>query len=423
MSDSPQQYDDSAAPERGGGTVSGTWQGHRRGTRDFARMLVAMFCAGVATFAQLYSPQAVLPSISRDLGIDAAAAALMVSAGTLGLALFALPWTYAADRWGKVRTMEAAVVLATALGLVIPWVPHFGALLVLRLAQGAALGGMAGVAVAYIVEETHVLSVGLATGLYVSGTTVGGLSGRLLSGPVAQATGSWREAVMAVSVLGAVAAVLFMVLVPRARRFVPVPSAGALRRTASRIGGHLRNPSTVSLFLLAFVLMGAFVTVYNYVGFTLEAPPYLLTQTQIALLFLAYLSGTVASTVGGRIAARWGRLRVVLAGIATMVAGILLTTARPLPVVVLGLVLLTIGFFAAHAVASAWTGVVAGAAKAQGTALYNVFYYTGSALVGWIGGYFYAAGGWPATGVFCIVLVVLGGAVAGWVLHRHPTAV
>ncbi|OAX52847.1 MFS transporter [Rothia kristinae] len=393
-------------------------EGHRRGSPEFTRMLIAMFCAGLATFAQLYSPQAVLPSIARDLGVEAASAALMVSAGTLGLALFALPWTYLADRWGKVRAMEIAVVAATVLGLVIPWIPHFGTVLVLRLAQGAALAGMAALAVSYISEETHALHAGAATGLYVAGTSLGGLAGRLISGPMAEVTGSWRVAVMTVSVLAGAAAVAFIVLVPRARRFVPVPPEGALRETAHRIGLQLRNPAMLSLFLLAFILMGAFVTVYNYVGFTLEAPPYLLSPSVIALLFLAYLSGTFASTTAARFSARFGRLHVVGACVAVMLVGIGLTLTRPLWLIVVGLVLLTMGFFAAHSVASGWAGLEAGVAKAQGTALYNVFYYAGSALVGWVGGFFYAAGGWLATGLFCAGLLVVGSAVACPVLHR-----
>lgn len=398
------------------------FQGHRRGTPEFSRMLAAMFCAGVATFAQLYSPQAVLPSMAADLHQDAASVALMVSAATLGLALFALPWTYVADRRGKVRSMETAVVAATVLGLVIPWVPSFGLMLVLRLAQGAALAGMAGLAVAYITEETHVLHAGAATGLYVSGTTIGGLSGRLLAGPVAQYSGSWRIAITAVSLLAAVAAVAFILLIPRARRFEPVPHTGAIQETGHRIATHLRNPSMLSLFLLAFTLMGAFVTVYNYVGFKLEAPPYLLSQTAIAMLFLAYLSGTFTSTAAGRLAVRWGRLHLMVFGILVMLAGIGLTMARPLVVVILGLVLLTMGFFAAHSVASAWTGKEAGVAKAQGTALYNVCYYAGSALIGWVGGFFFSAGGWTLTGLFCILLVACGSAVAVTVLHRRTVA-
>lgn len=384
-------------------------------------MLVAMFCAGVATFAPLYSPQAVLPSIASDLDRDVASVALVVSSATLGLALFALPWTYVADRWGKNRAMSIALIAATVLGLVIPWVPHFGMLLVLRFVQGAALAGLAGVAVAFITEETQALHSGAATGLYVAGTTIGGLSGRLISGPVAQLTGDWRIAIEAVAVLATAAAVAFLLLLPKARRFVPVPAAGAARTTLGRVVGHLRNPGMLSLFLLAFTLMGAFVTVYNYVGFKLEAPPYSLSEVAISLLFLAYLSGTYTSSAAGRLTARFGRLPTILVSMAVMVLGVLLTTAPGLVVVVIGLVLLTMGFFAAHAAASAWTGLMAGRSKAQGTAMYNLFYYAGSAVIGWAGGFFYIAGGWTLTGWFCIAIVAFGALVGGTVLRGRKT--
>lgn len=398
------------------------WLGYSRGTPEFTRMLVAMFCAGIATFAPLYSPQAVLPSIAADLHRDVASVALIVSSSTLGLALFALPWTYVADRWGKNRAMAAAIIAATVLGLIIPWVPHFGMLLVLRFVQGAALAGLAGVAVAFITEETQPLHAGAATGLYVSGTTIGGLAGRLISGPVAQFSGNWRLAIMAVAVLATAAAISFLLLLPRARRFTPVPAKGAIRTTASRIGRHVRNPGMVSLFLLAFTLMGAFVTVYNYVGFKLELPPYALSEVAISMLFLAYLSGTFTSSIAGRLTARFGRLTTILVSMLVMIAGVVLTTTTPLVVVVLGLIMLTMGFFAAHSAASAWTGLLAGEGKAQGTAMYNLFYYAGSAFIGWVGGFFYIAGGWTLTGWFCVAVVAFGALIAGGVLRREKTA-
>ena len=404
------------------GTNGTPWQGYRRGTPEFTRMLVAMFCAGVATFAPLYSPQAVLPSIASDLNRDVATVALTVSCATFGLAIFALPWTYVADRWGKTRAMTIAISAASILGLIIPWTPDFSLLLVLRFIQGAALAGLAGVAVAYIAEETMALHSGAATGLYVAGTTIGGLAGRLVSGPIAQLTGNWRIAVASVAVLAVAAAIAFLLLLPRARRFVPVPPHGALRSTARRIGRHLTHSGMISLFLLAFTLMGAFVTVYNYVGFKLEVPPYSLSEIAISLLFLAYLSGTFTSGIAGRLSARFGRLLTILVSMAVMILGIWLTTASPLPVVVLGLVLLTMGFFAAHSTASAWTGLLAGDVKAQGTALYNLFYYAGSAIVGWLGGFFFISGGWSLTGLFCIAVVALGALLTGTVLRREESA-
>ena len=381
-------------------------------------MVAAMFCAGVATFAQLYAPQPVLPAISADLGIPAASSALMISAATLGLAIFALPWTFAADRWGKSRAMFIALITATALGLLIPWLPGYGMLLTARLLQGAMLAGTAGLAVAFITEETYLPHAGAATGLYVAGTTIGGLAGRMITGPVVQWTGQWRMGLLAVALVAAAAGALFMWLLPSARRFEPVPARGALRSTIRRTHAHLRRPEMLSLFLLAFVLMGAFVTVYNYVAYMLELPPYLLSPAAISLLFLAYLSGTATSSAAGRWAERFGRGAVISSGAVLMSLGIGATLVPSLPWVVVGMVMLTMGFFAAHSVASSWTGEMAGTAKAQGTALYNQAYYLGSAMIGWIGGFFFEAGGWPVTAWFCVGLVCCGSAAALTVLLR-----
>ncbi len=391
--------------------------GFTRGSQEFTRMLVAMFAAGVATFAQLYSPQGILPSIASSLSIDAASAALMISSSTLGLAVFALVWAYIADLWGKSRAMFVAVSLATLLGLVIPWVPSLSVILLLRFVQGAALAGLASIAVAFIAEETNPLYVPTATGLYVAGTTLGGLMGRLIAGPVSQLTGDWRLALTTVSVLGAGASLTFMLLLPRARRFTPLPRQGSLTVLISRIGTHLRNPGMLALFLLAFTLMGTFVSVYNYVGFKLEAPPYLFSEIAISLLFVAYLLGTVSSSVSGPLVQRWGRLTVLTLGAALMVAGILLTMCAPLALVITGILLLTFGFFCSHSVAASWVGARASTGKAQATALYNVAYYLGSAAVGWVSGLFYNAGGWQLTGLFVISLLVLFGTASGLVLR------
>ena len=86
-------------------SASPAWAGHTRGSVAYGRLLAALFCAGVATFAQLYSPQAVLPLISADLRIGAAEAALTISASTVGLAIGVIPWSTLADRIGRVRAI------------------------------------------------------------------------------------------------------------------------------------------------------------------------------------------------------------------------------------------------------------------------------------------------------------------------------
>jgi MFS family permease len=136
-------------------SVNGDWAGHTRGSADYGRLLAALACAGIATFAQLYSPQAVLPLISSDLDVGAASAALVISASTVGLAIGVIPWSALADRgtwassragaevarFGRKRVLLASVsimmvgvaitlstnVIAVLVGLVVATAGFFGA--------------------------------------------------------------------------------------------------------------------------------------------------------------------------------------------------------------------------------------------------------------------------------------------------------
>lgn len=369
--------------------------GHIPRTRSYRRLIAGLFFAGVATFAQLYSLQAVLPQVAADLEVPAATAALTVSAATLGIAVAVIPWSLVADRIGRIPAMAIGIIAATSFGLAAPLSTEITVLLALRLGEGLALGAVPAVALAYLSEEVHARHVAAAAGSYTAGTTVGGLSGRLLAGPVAEAF-DWRVGVWSVTAVCAVAAILFLRLVPRARRFVP----GRMRTDAgpgmfARLIRALRSPRLLALYAQGFLLMGAFVAVYNYLGFHLIAPPFLLPVWLVTLLFLAYLAGTVSSPWAGALAVRYGRRRVLLAAIGLFGAGAALMYV-PSPIVILiGLVMFTGGFFGAHAIASSWAPVLADPeSRAQAPSLYYFAYYAGSSLFGWALGIVFGQAGW-----------------------------
>ncbi|MEX5296228.1 MFS transporter [Kocuria sp. CPCC 205268] len=385
----------------------GAWTGYDRGSPGYRRVLLALLCAGVATFAQLYSVQGVLPLLAADLGIGAAQASLGVSAATLGLAVGVLPWSVVSDRWGRLRTMVVAVVSATVLGLVMPLAPGFEAVVALRFAEGVALGGIPAVAMAYLAEELDRRHAAVAAGTYVAGTSLGGLAGRIVAAPVGDAFG-WRAGTITVSVLAALAAVVFVLIAPRQRGFVRqsvrLAGPGGL---LGRLGANLADRGLVVLYLQGFLLMGGFVAIYNYLGFHLGEEPFGVSQTVVSLLFLAYLSGTWSSGTAGRIAAAHGRRVVLTSSGVVMLAGLLATLVPSIPVIVLGLLLFTAGFFAAHAVASGWVPVRSRTGKAQASSLYTLFYYAGSSVLGTAGGVFYTSGGWAGAVGFVAGLVVL----------------
>ncbi|WP_120721761.1 MFS transporter [Streptomyces hundungensis] len=373
------------------------------GAAGYRRMSFALFAAGVATFALLYSTQALLPLISADLGATASAASWTVSAATGALALCVLPLSALSERFGRTRTMTVSLAVAVAVGLLVPFAPNVGWLVALRAVQGAAIAGLPASAMAYLAEEVKPKALVGAIGLFVAGNSIGGMSGRILTGWVAQAWG-WRAALLAVGALAAVCAVVFRVLLPKARHFTP----GSLnpRALARTVRGHLADPLLVRLYMIGALFMTVFGAVYTVIGYRLTAAPFNLPQGLIGSIFLVYLVGTVSSAAAGRLVARVGRRGALYLAVSTTAAGLLLSLASSLPAILAGLVLITAGFFAGHAVASSSVSHTAKRGRAQASALYQSAYYLGSSAGGTLGAVAFHAGGWPATVLLGIVAVL-----------------
>jgi YNFM family putative membrane transporter len=180
------------------------------------------------------------------------------------------------------------------------------------------------------------------------------------------------------------------------------------------VRAHLKNGPLCGLFALGGLLMGAFVTVYNYAGFRLLLPPFSLSQTFIGFIFVVYLVGIFASTYFGRLADRHGRGAMLSAATGLALAGLLLTLSDSLPVLIAGIVVFTFGFFAAHAVASGWVGQMARGYKALAASLYLLVYYVGSSVLGALGGQFWTAGAWRGVaemtgGLLALALAISAG--------------
>jgi YNFM family putative membrane transporter len=176
------------------------------------------------------------------------------------------------------------------------------------------------------------------------------------------------------------------------------------------------------LFAEGFVLLGAFVTIYNYIGYRLMAPPYSFSEAAVGLLFSVYLVGTFSSTFIGHLAGRLGRRKVLWTMFVVMLAGLALTLCSSLTLIVAGIAVITFGFFGGHSIVSSWVGRRAGNAKAQASSMYLFFYYLGSSLAGAAGGLFYAAHGWTGVASFVAMLFALGLLVAWRLYYLAPLA-
>ena len=369
--------------------------GHRAGEPGLRRASTAIFLAGVAVFAMLYEPQALLPELTRAFDVGPAASTLSISVSTGALAVGLLVLGPVSDRRGRTQILQVSLAAAAVLAVLIAVAPSWWLLLVLRGAQGFALAGLSAVGVAYLREELHPSVSSRAIGLFVSGNAVGGLTGRLLGGFLTDLAG-WRVALGGVAVLGVGCAVAVRLLLPPARRFVPVRREGPLLR---QLGAAFTDPALLALYGVAALLMGGFVAVYNAGTFRLEAEPYALSPAVASLVFLAYLLGSASSPTAGWLADRAGRRVVVPVSIGVMVGGIALTLLGPLWCFVLGLCVMTVGFFAAHGVASGWVAARAalgGRPVGQAASLYSFWYYVGSSVGGTLAGRAWQGAGWSA---------------------------
>ena len=355
----------------------------------------------------MYCVQPLLPLFAREFHISAAVSSLAISSVTGSVAVAILLAGSVSEAWGRKPVMTASMFASAALTTLSPLAPTWGSFLGMRTLEGLAFSGLPAVAMAYLSEEMHPSSVGLAMGLYVGGTAVGGLSGRLLIGLLTDWQG-WRFALGVVGGIGLLAAFIFWRSLPRSAHFHARPMhTGALLKSFAH---HLSEPGLRLLVVEGFLLMGAFVSVYNYIGFRLTAAPYLLTHAQVGFVFAVYLVGTVSSAWVGHLAGRLGRRNVFWFVVALMLVGLLITLLKPLVVIILGLTIFTFGFFGAHSVLSSWVGLRAQHSKAQASSLYLFFYYLGSSIAGTAGGYFWKLYGWVGVVMFLsgLLLIALG---------------
>ena len=394
--------------------------GLTRTDRDYRRAVLAMLAAGLATFNALYATQALLPTLVDDLGITPTEAALTVSATTGMLAVCIVPMSILSERFGRGRLLIISALTATALGLVLPLAPDATTLILLRALQGIAIAGVPAVAMTWLSEELDPAHLGRAMGIYVAGTTVGGLTGRLIPAGLLEIV-DWRTSLVASSAVALAMAVVMTVLLPKQRRFEP-KKIGPRSEIAAMLG-HLGNPRLLGLFIIAFVGMGVFVSLYNFFGFRM-IDHFGLSPALVGVVFFMYLSGTWSSARAGAMTDKYGRGRVLIAGAALMLVGLLATMSAWLPGALIGLFLFTASFFAMHSTASSWIGLAATSHRAEASSMYLFSYYAGSSLVGAATGVVFA---WTSWSGFILILaaILLGVVVTAAALaraERHASA-
>ncbi|WP_152190278.1 MFS transporter [Georgenia satyanarayanai] len=374
---------------------------------QYRRALLALGATGVAAFAMVYVVQPLLPLVSAELTVNAARASLLVSASTLGIAVAVLPLARLSERVGRGRTMVLGLAGAVVAGVVAALAPTFALMLAARAVQGAAMAAVPAAALAWVTENVAPGWVTRVAGLYVAGTTVGGMGGRVAGGVVADVT-TWRTAMLVVALAGAGLTAAAALLLPRTS-----PAPARADRSARPDGARAAR---IRVYLLGGLGMAMFVGIYNVIAYRTHAPPFLLGTGLGSMFYLTYLAGTATSSLAGRLERRVGLRTTALTGLAACAAGVALTVPDSLVLVWVGLAVVAAGFFMVHAVASAASARLS-PRPSDGSGTYTLAYYAGSSVGGVLLGQAWEVGAWGATAVAAVAIIALA-AVVGAGLPR-----
>ncbi|WP_080791942.1 MFS transporter [Corynebacterium pacaense] len=366
------------------------YEGIQRGSTAYRRAVVAMLAAGLATFNALYCTQAMLPTLTTELGITPTQSALTISATTGMLAVCIVPASILSERFGRGRVLIISALATVIVGMLLPFAPGIEALIALRALQGALIAGVPAVAMTWLSEEIRPRDLGRAMGIYIAGNAVGGLTGRIIPAGLLEIT-DWRGALLGTSLSALTFAVVMAVTLPAQKRFTPKQIR--IRREFAAMGAHWRNPRLALLFITAFLIMGTFVSLYNYLGFRM-IDTFGLSEALVGAVFIMYLSGSWSSARVSVLREHIGTGRTMVTMAVIMIIGALLIATDSLTLTILGLFAVTAAFFALHSTASGWIGIIATGDRAEASSMYLFCYYVGSSLLGWVSGFVFSHAPW-----------------------------
>ncbi|CAA7392536.1 MFS transporter [Chryseobacterium fistulae] len=375
-----------------------------KGSQRFRYIKLCLFLSGLSVFAQLYLFQPLLPIIADHFKTSVGNSSLLVSSSTIGMAIGLFFFAFKADSYSRKKLMTFSLLSSSLLTIISAYIPSMVILIIFGILKGFIVSGVSAVALAYITEEVDRSIIPLAISMYLSGNIIGGMSGRILSTILAGEFG-WENSVLIIGIESLLLGILFWIFFPDSFFFQPKKIDYSLK--VKQMKSFLQDSYMLRLYCSAALLMGTFISIYNYLTFRLESAPFHLNHFLIAFIFLMYILGVFGTMITSKLSKSIEQKVILKGAVVTIIIGSLFFFSENIYMVTFGLGIFTLSFFAAHTMASQMTALHAKEGKSSATSIYWLFYYLGSSILGSSTGYILHSTSWNFFILFIILITLI----------------
>ncbi len=368
--------------------------------------LIALALGGFGIGLTEFNIMGLLPEVAADLGVTEAAAGWLITGYALAVIVGALGLTAATTRLPRKQVLLGLLVLFVVGNAVSALAPTYAVMMAGRviaaLCHGAFFGIGSVVAAALVAPERRAGAVAIM----FTGLTAANVLGVPLGTFLGQQFG-WRATFWAITVIGIVAFIGVLALVPADR------SSHEPTRLRDELGAFRDRQVWLSMAVTVLGFGGMFGA-FTYIAYTLTDVSGFAASTVPWLLVLFGAGLLIGNVVGGRCADRAldRSLLAILGGLVVVLAAFAVAAPSPVATVVLIFLMGAFGFATVPGLQTRVMGYAQNApslASAGNIAAFNL----GNALGAWVGGLTISAGLgytspiWAGAGITAAALVVM----------------
>ncbi|HBT73092.1 MAG TPA: MFS transporter [Lysinibacillus sp.] len=274
---------------------------------NYTLMTTILAWTGMVVMSSLYLTIPLISLFSDYFHISLSKAGFTSSVFSLGFALGCFFYGAISEKYGRKNVIVFGLFSLSVITLLLGLVNDFSVILLLRGLQGLAAATFSPVALAYTLEVfPNDRKVG-AVGFISTGFLVAGIVGQVFSGYVSEHS-HWHVIFYVLAVVYAMTALLVVWILPKGIVHNETKNIWA---PLKRIGIIFTNRNLIFSYIIAFVLLMSFVSMYIILGAYLTSDSFGMKSQNLIYIRAFGVVGMVMSPFAGKLAKRFNELFVL----------------------------------------------------------------------------------------------------------------